>query len=135
VFRAETQRPACCPKQYGTPLKGTLMSMTGVQLNASPDGGGEPISSPYTRFAALPGAQGLYDPGAEKDACGLAMLASLKNEASHRIVEQALTALRRLEHRGATGADADTGDGAGILLHLPDRFLRQVTDFQLPEPG
>ena len=111
------------------------MSMTGVQLNASPDGGGEPISSPYTRFAALPGAQGLYDPGAEKDACGLAMIASLKNEASHRIVEQALTALRRLEHRGATGADADTGDGAGILLHLPDRFLRQVTDFQLPEPG
>ncbi|MCW4464535.1 glutamate synthase large subunit [Glutamicibacter sp. MNS18] len=108
--------------------------MTGVQLNASPGFGGEP-SSPYTRFAALPGAQGLYDPGAEKDACGLAMIASLDNEASHDIVNHALTALRRLEHRGAIGADAGTGDGAGILLHLPDAYLRQVTDFPLPAPG
>ena len=110
------------------------MSMTGVQLNASP-GYGEENSSPYTRFAALPGAQGLYDPGAEKDACGLAMIASLNNEASHDIVNHALTALRRLEHRGAVGADAGSGDGAGILIHLPDDFLRQVTDFPLPARG
>ena len=110
------------------------MSMTGVQLNASPGFGGEQ-SSPYTRFAALPGAQGLYDPGAEKDACGLAMIASLTNEPTHQIVDHALTALRRLEHRGAIGADAGTGDGAGILLHLPDAFLRTVTDFPLPPRG
>ncbi|MFC9933107.1 glutamate synthase large subunit [Glutamicibacter sp. NPDC127525] len=110
------------------------MSMTGVQMNASP-GFGEEVPSPYTRFSALPGAQGLYDPAAEKDACGLAMIASLKNDASHEIVAHALTALRRLEHRGAIGADEGTGDGAGILLHLPDAFLRSVTAFDLPAAG
>ena len=110
------------------------MSMTGVQLNASPDsGGGAP--SPYTRFSSIPPAQGLYDPAAEKDACGLAMIATLNNRASHQIVTHALTALRRLEHRGAIGADEGTGDGAGILLHLPDAFLRSVLDFTLPAPG
>ncbi|XKF78918.1 glutamate synthase large subunit [Glutamicibacter arilaitensis] len=108
--------------------------MTGVQLNASP-GFGEAVSSPYTRFAAIPPAQGLYDPSAEKDACGLAMIASLKNNPTHEIVSHALTALRRLEHRGAIGADEGTGDGAGILLHLPDAFLRAVTEFELPAPG
>ncbi|PRA07053.1 glutamate synthase large subunit [Arthrobacter sp. MYb229] len=108
--------------------------MTGVQLNASP-GFGEAAPSPYTRFAAIPPAQGLYDPSAEKDACGLAMIASLKNHPTHEIVSHALTALRRLEHRGAIGADEGTGDGAGILLHLPDAFLRAVTEFELPAPG
>ena len=110
------------------------MSTTGVQLNASPGLGGE-VTSPYTRFSAIPPAQGLYDPAAEKDACGLAMIASLKNAASHQIVTHALTALRRLEHRGAIGADEGTGDGAGILLHLPDGFFRAVTDFELPAAG
>ncbi|MGP4992413.1 glutamate synthase large subunit [Glutamicibacter ardleyensis] len=110
------------------------MSTTGVQLNASPGLGGE-ITSPYTRFSAIPPAQGLYDPAAEKDACGLAMIASLKNAASHQIVTHALTALRRLEHRGAIGADEGTGDGAGILLHLPDGFFRAVTEFELPAAG
>ncbi|MGP5586544.1 glutamate synthase large subunit [Glutamicibacter ardleyensis] len=110
------------------------MSTTGVQLNASPGLGGE-VTSPYTRFSAIPPAQGLYDPAAEKDACGLAMIASLKNAASHQIVTHALTALRRLEHRGAIGADEGTGDGAGILLHLPDGFFRAVTEFELPAAG
>ncbi|MGB9034149.1 MAG: glutamate synthase central domain-containing protein, partial [Paeniglutamicibacter sp.] len=110
------------------------MSMTGVQLNASPHQG-EEISSPYTRFADVPAAQGLYDPANEKDACGLAVIATLTKEASHQIVEQALEALRRLEHRGAVGADAGTGDGAGILTQIPDAFFRAVTDFALPAPG
>ncbi|HJX79563.1 glutamate synthase large subunit [Glutamicibacter sp.] len=110
------------------------MSTTGVQLNASPGLGGE-VTSPFTRFSAIPPAQGLYDPAAEKDACGLAMIASLKNAASHQIVTHALTALRRLEHRGAIGADEGTGDGAGILLHLPDGFFRAVTEFDLPAAG
>ena len=110
------------------------MSMTGVQLNASPGfGGGRP--SPYTRFSAVPPAQGLYDPAAEKDACGLAMIASLKNSASHQIVSHALTALRRLEHRGAIGSDAGTGDGAGIITQIPDAFLRAVAGFELPAAG
>lgn len=126
-------------KGFGAPIlhepqKGTLMSMTGVPLNASP-GSGENVLSPYTRFSAMPSAQGLYDPAAEKDACGLAMIASLKNESSHEIVAHALTALRRLEHRGAIGADEGTGDGAGILLHMPDAFLRSATNFALPSAG
>lgn len=103
-------------------------------MNASP-GFGEEHPSPYTRFSAMPAAQGLYDPAAEKDACGLAMIASLKNQASHEIVAHVLTALRRLEHRGAIGADEGTGDGAGILLHLPDAFLRSATTFELPAAG
>ncbi|PQZ95758.1 glutamate synthase large subunit [Arthrobacter sp. MYb227] len=110
------------------------MSMTGVQLNASPDCG-EEFSSPYTRFAAIPDPQGLYDPANEKDACGLAIIATLTKEPSHTIVLHALEALRRLEHRGAVGADDGTGDGAGILTQIPDEFFRAVTDFTLPAPG
>lgn len=91
--------------------------------------------SPFTTFANLPEAQGLYQPDAEKDACGLAMVATLRGEPGHDIVDHALTALRRLEHRGAVGADEGTGDGAGILLQIPDAFLREVVDFELPPLG
>lgn len=111
-----------------------LMSMTGVQLNASPDCGGE-VSSPYNRFADAPKAQGLYNPENEKDACGLAVIATLTKTPSHLIVAQALEALRRLEHRGAVGADDGTGDGAGILTQIPDAFFRAVTGFSLPAAG
>ncbi len=69
---------------------------------------------------------GLYDPAEEHDACGLASVVSLTGEPSHRIVELALEALENLEHRGAVGSDAGTGDGAGVLCELPDRFLRSV---------
>ncbi|HET9169340.1 MAG TPA: glutamate synthase central domain-containing protein, partial [Actinospica sp.] len=86
-------------------------------------------------FSALPQAQGLYDPRAEKDACGVAFVATLTGEPSHQIVDQALTALRNLEHRGASGAEADSGDGAGILVQVPDAFLRTVVDFELPAQG
>ncbi|GAA5226188.1 glutamate synthase large subunit [Paeniglutamicibacter antarcticus] len=110
------------------------MSTTGVQLNASP-AQGEEVSSPFTRFANIPNARGLYDPANEKDACGLALIATLTQVPSHGIVEHALEALRRLEHRGAVGADAGTGDGAGILTQIPDAFLRAVCGFELPEPG
>jgi len=86
-------------------------------------------------FSALPQAQGLYDPRAEKDACGVAFVATLTGEPSHEIVDQALTALRNLEHRGASGAEPDSGDGAGILVQVPDAFLRTAVDFPLPERG
>ncbi|WP_029144266.1 glutamate synthase large subunit [Microbacterium luticocti] len=88
-----------------------------------------------TSPGALPPRQGLYDPAFEKDACGLAMVATLRGEPGHDIIELALTALRNLEHRGAIGSDAGTGDGAGILTQMPDAFLRAVTDFQLPPAG
>jgi len=92
-------------------------------------------TSPYRRFSAAPEAQGLYDPALDKDACGLAMVATLRGTAGHDIIETALDALRHLEHRGAVGSDAGTGDGAGILTQMPDAFLRGVVDFELPPVG
>ncbi|MFT4218622.1 MAG: glutamate synthase large subunit [Micropruina sp.] len=79
--------------------------------------------------------EGLYDPSFEHDACGVAFVAQLSGEASHDIVAKGLTALENLDHRGATGADAAAGDGAGMLLQVPDAFLRAVADFDLPESG
>ncbi|MFE4835171.1 glutamate synthase large subunit [Arthrobacter sp. NPDC056691] len=91
--------------------------------------------SPFKRFAALPEASGLYNPEQEKDACGLAIIATLRGEPGYDIVDAALTALRNLEHRGAVGADEGTGDGAGLLMQVPDEFFRAVTEFELPAPG
>ncbi len=81
-----------------------------------------------------PSPQGLYDGQHEHDACGVAFVATLTGEASHDIVAKAVQALRNLDHRGAVGAEPDTGDGAGILIQVPDRFLREVVDFDLPGP-
>ena len=86
-------------------------------------------------FSAVPDAQGLYDPSAERDACGLAMVATLRGTPGHDIIELALDALRNLEHRGAVGSDAGTGDGAGIITQVPDAFLREVLPFALPAAG
>ncbi|HEY8702696.1 MAG TPA: glutamate synthase large subunit [Arthrobacter sp.] len=95
----------------------------------------ETAMSPFKRFAALPEARGLYNPEQEKDACGLAIIATLRGEPGYDIVDAALTALRNLEHRGAVGADEGTGDGAGLLMQIPDEFFRAVTEFELPAPG
>ena len=86
-------------------------------------------------FSATPNAVGLYDPANEHDACGVAMVATLKKLPSHEIVSQALTALRNLEHRGASGAEPDSGDGAGILIQIPDKFYRSIVSFELPPLG
>jgi glutamate synthase (NADPH/NADH) large chain len=93
------------------------------------------VQSAYERFSTVPQAQGLYNPASEKDACGLAMVATLRGTAGHDIVTQALDALRHLEHRGAIGSDAGTGDGAGIITQIPDQFLRAVAGFDLPPVG
>ncbi|MEU5850197.1 glutamate synthase large subunit [Saccharopolyspora shandongensis] len=85
-------------------------------------------------FSAVPAAQGLYDPAAEQDSCGVAMVADIRGRRSHGIVADALTALANLEHRGAAGAEPTSGDGAGILLQLPDELLRAETGVELPEP-
>ncbi|MEV6470851.1 glutamate synthase large subunit [Streptomyces sp. NPDC051657] len=82
-----------------------------------------------------PAQQGMYDPRNEHDACGVGFVATLTGVASHELVEQALTVLRNLEHRGATGSEPDSGDGAGILCQVPDAFLRAETSFELPEAG
>ena len=79
--------------------------------------------------------RGLYDPAQEHDACGVAFVATLSGVPSHAIVAQGLEALRNLDHRGATGADPRTGDGAGILIQIPDAFLRAEAGFDLPAAG
>src|SRR6266508_4200308 len=78
---------------------------------------------------------GLYDPAFEHDACGVTFVARLNGVPTHETVERGLTALANLEHRGAAGADAQTGDGAGILLQMPDRFIRALVGDHLPPPG
>ena len=81
----------------------------------------------------MPPAQGLYDPRHEHDACGVGFVVDLKGKKSHTIVAQALTVLKNLLHRGACGSEPNTGDGAGILLQMPDRFLRrECTRLSIP---
>jgi glutamate synthase (NADPH) large chain len=87
------------------------------------------------RFSAQPANTGLYRREFEHDACGVAMVATMRGSAGHDIVDHALTALRNLEHRGATGADPLVGDGAGILTQVPDAFFREVVPFDLPVAG
>jgi len=83
----------------------------------------------------LPQRQGLYDPANEHDACGLNFVCDMLGRRSHRIVEHGLGALCALEHRGAAGADPAVGDGSGILTQVPDAFLREVVEFELPPAG
>ena len=80
-------------------------------------------------------ATGLYDPTFEHDACGVAFVAQLSGEPSHEIVDMGLTALENLDHRGATGADKAAGDGAGMLLQVPDELFHEVCEFPLPPQG
>ena len=82
-----------------------------------------------------PPRQGLYDPAAEHDACGVGFVVHMKGKRSHDIVRKALQVLINLEHRGACGCEANTGDGAGILMQTPDAFFRRVLPFTLPAEG
>ena len=86
-------------------------------------------------MALAPTTAGLYEPNFEHDACGVAFVVDVAGRASHRIIELGLTSLCHMEHRGASGAEADTGDGAGILLQVPDRLYRDVAGVQLPAAG
>ncbi len=91
------------------------------------------------KYPGLPARQGLYDPRRERDACGIGFVAHIKGIASNELVRQALTVLCNLDHRGARGCEANTGDGAGVLLQVPHRFFREILNdeagVQLPEPG
>ena len=79
--------------------------------------------------------QGLYSFNNEHDACGVGLVADLKNQPTHSIVEMGLTILKRLTHRGAVGSDPETGDGAGLLMSMPDEFFRRELGDELPEIG
>jgi glutamate synthase (ferredoxin) len=86
----------------------------------------------------LPPKQGLYDPQFEHDACGVGMVVNINGKKSHQIIEQALTVLTNLTHRGARGTEPNTGDGAGIIMQLPHAFLQKKAErhnFSLPKPG
>ena len=83
------------------------------------------IEGAIMTLSGLPPKQGLYDPRFEHDACGVGFVVNIKGEKSHEIVEQALTVLENLDHRGACGCEENTGDGAGILLQIPHAFLER----------
>ena len=85
-------------------------------------------------FSTNPGPQGLYDPAYEHDACGVGAVADTTGRRSHRIVSDALQVLHNLDHRGAAGSEPTSGDGAGILVQLPDELLRATVDVTLPDP-
>ena len=95
----------------------------------------ESVHAPRLPFSSLPEASGLYDPRFEHDACGVSFVVDIKGRPSHDIVATALGALCNLDHRGAQGAETNSGDGAGILMQVPDQFLRAVVDFDLPPCG
>jgi glutamate synthase (NADPH/NADH) large chain/glutamate synthase (ferredoxin) len=88
-----------------------------------------------TRIRQPQQADGLYDPRYEHDACGVAVVARLDNRPTNEVVALGIEAVANLEHRGAAGADPETGDGAGLLIQIPDDFLRAVVDFELPPAG
>ena len=88
--------------------------------------------------ARAPGKQGLYDPAHEHDACGVGFIVDIKGRKSHQLLADAIQVLRNLDHRGASGCEVNTGDGAGVLLQMPHKFLRKVTEeqgFEIPGPG
>jgi glutamate synthase domain-containing protein 1 len=88
-----------------------------------------------SRNASFRKAEGLYDPAFEHDACGVAFVATLDGVPSNAVVAKGLQALRNLDHRGAVGSDPKTGDGAGMLLQIPDGFFRSEVEFELPRQG
>jgi len=95
-----------------------------------------PASKPTRPYGTdLPPAQGLYDPRFEHDACGVNFVVHMKGLRSHEIVRHGIGALCNLQHRGALGSEMNTGDGAGILLQVPDQFLNEVLPFNLPREG
>jgi glutamate synthase (NADPH/NADH) large chain len=83
----------------------------------------------------MPSSVGLYNPAYEHDACGVAMVVDMHGRRSRAIVDHAITALLNMEHRGAAGAEPNSGDGAGIMIGIPDEFFRAVVDFDLPPEG
>ena len=88
---------------------------------------------PVSKARSAPGPQGLYDPAYEHDACGVGAVANTRGVAGHAIVRDALVVLHNLDHRGAAGSEPTSGDGAGIMLQVPDALLRATVDFALPE--
>ncbi len=113
----------------------------GVSSAGMPSAGMSSVASMSrddTADPGVPAARGMYDPALDKDSCGVGFIADIKGRKSHQIVEDALTILVNLEHRGAVGADPRAGDGAGILVQIPHQFFAKKAaerGFALPAPG
>src|SRR5579863_2510259 len=90
------------------------------------------------KYQSLPPKQGLYDPRLEKDSCGVGFVVNIKGQKSHQIIEDGITILENLAHRGACGCDPKTGDGAGLLIQVPHEFFKkeaQTLKMNLPGAG
>ena len=111
------------------------MAATSNPATSNPATSDRSASSHVAAATAGMYSAGLYSAENEHDACGVALVADLAGRRDHAIVRRGLTALLRLEHRGARGAEYNTGDGVGILIQVPDEFLRAVVDFALPAAG
>lgn len=111
------------------------MAMTPVTVTPKTATPTTAASAKVASGSTAPGKIGLYDPRHEHDSCGVSFVANLRGVRSNELVVTGLTALTNLEHRGATGAEPDTGDGAGILMQVPDALYRAVVDFDLPAEG
>src|SRR3954467_13146642 len=119
-------------RNYGVPLmRGTVEAVTPSATHSMPN---PSSSAPPGR----PGKQGLYDPWFEHDACGVGFVVDMKGRKSHKILQDAIQVLINLDHRGASGAEVNTGDGAGILIQMPHKFNLEVCKkarISLPELG
>ncbi|RZC18050.1 glutamate synthase [NADH], amyloplastic-like isoform X1 [Glycine soja] len=143
----ENEKPrlnARCPvrvtKFLGTRLRSSGKSLRSERFHVWQSEG--PGRTPKLRVAvrsalsAVPNKPlGLYDPAMDKDSCGVGFVAELSGESSRQTVTDALEMLVRMTHRGACGCEANTGDGAGIMVALPHQFYKEVVDFELPPPG
>src|SRR5580704_9248109 len=118
-------------------LERPMTTFAGTQSGTCPDAQppltAVPVAPPRSR--PTPPVGGLYDPRVEHDACGVALVADLQGRPTHTLVRQAISALEHLAHRGATGSEEDSGDGAGILIQVPHDFYAAVVDFDLPARG
>ncbi|REE03014.1 glutamate synthase large subunit [Citricoccus muralis] len=125
------------PAEAGHPVQAAMPAQAARPLpdDSAQDALALDPKNPFNRFSGIPSEQGLYRPETEKDNCGLAVISTLRGTPGHDIVQHALVALRNLEHRGGVGGDDGTGDGAGLLLQIPDAFFREVVDFDLPDAG
>ena len=139
VLRVRGRRPDVCFRQPGRSRARLTSSVEqSPPYRAGPAQSLAPAARTDDGSAHAPrqgDARGLYDPRFEHDACGVAFVATLTGIAGHDIVDLGLAALRNLEHRGASGAEPESGDGAGLLVQVPDAFLREVAGFELPPAG
>src|SRR5580692_2695885 len=115
------------------PMTTLAVTHSGTCPHAQPPLPAVPVAPPRSR--PTPPVGGLYDPRFEHDACGVALVADLQGRPTHTLVRQAISALEHLAHRGATGSEEDSGDGAGILIQVPHDFYAAVVDFELPARG